>query len=91
MNKSKYVLAQLMVYINDYEFFKCVERYQGDYRIRDLSCWNQFLCMVFGQVTHRESITDIITCLNAHSKNAYHLGINQVDVVSTLIPNNAMR
>jgi hypothetical protein len=58
MNKGKYVFAQLMDFINDYEFSKCVERYQGDYRIRDLSCWNQFLCMAFGQITHRESITD---------------------------------
>lgn len=91
MNKGKYVFAQLMAYINDYEFFKCVERYQGDYRIRDLNCWNQFLCMAFGQITHRESITDIITCLNAHKKNAYHLGIKQVVVVSTLTRANEQR
>ena len=91
MNKGKYVFAQLVAYINDYEFLKCVERYQGDYRIRDLSCWNQFLCMAFGQITHRESITDIITCLDAHRKNAYHLGIKQVVAVSTLTRANEQR
>jgi len=91
MNKGKYVFAQLMDFINDYEFSKCVERYQGDYRIRDLSCWNQFLCMAFGQITHRESVTDIITCLNAHKKNAYHLGIKQVVAISTLTRANENR
>ena len=91
MNKGKYVFAQLMDFINDYEFSKCVERYQGDYRIRDLSCWNQFLCMAFGQITHRESVTDIIICLNAHKKNAYHLGIKQVVAISTLTRANENR
>jgi transposase len=91
MNKGKFVFAQLMTYVNDYEFSKCVDRYQGDYRIRDLSCWNQFLYMAFGQITHRESISDIITCLNAHQKNAYHLGIKQVVVVSTLTRANENR
>ncbi|MCX6233159.1 MAG: DUF4372 domain-containing protein [Bacteroidetes bacterium] len=91
MNKGRYVFAQLMSYINDYEFSKCVERYHGDYRIRDLNCWNQFLCMAFGQITHRESITDIITCLNAHKENAFHLGIQQVVVVSTLTRANEHR
>lgn len=91
MNKGKYVFAQLMDFINNYEFSKCVERYQGDYRIRDLSCWNQFLCMAFGQITHRESVTDIITCLNAHKKNAYHLGIKQVVAISTLTRANENR
>jgi hypothetical protein len=91
MNKGKFVFAQLMTYVNDYEFSKCVDRYQGDYRIRDLSCWNQFLYMAFGQITHRESISDIITCLNAHQKNAYHLGLKQVVVVSTLTRANENR
>lgn len=46
-----------------YEFDKCVSHYDGDYKVNDFSCWNQFLNMIFGQLTHCESIRDIITCL----------------------------
>lgn len=60
-----------------YEFDNCVNRYRGNYKIRDFSGWNQFLCMMFGQITHRESIRDIATCLKAHQNKVYHLGIKQ--------------
>lgn len=84
MNQGKYVFAQLNGFIVRYEFDKFVDRYQGNHRIRDLSCWNQFLCMMFGQLTHRESIRDIATCLRAHQNKIYHLGIKQAVSHSTI-------
>ena len=91
MNSGSYILAQISSFIVKYEFSKCVDRYKGDYKVKDFSCWNQFLCMMFGQLTHRESITDIITCLNAHKNIVYHMGIKQVVAVSTLTRANEKR
>lgn len=91
MNQGKYVFAQLNGFIVRYEFDKCVDRYQGNYRIRDFSCWNQFLCMMFGQITHRESIRDIATCLKAHQNKIYHLGIKQAVSHSTITRANENR
>ena len=91
MNQGKFVFSQLFEYINKYEFEKCVSRYQGNYKVRDFSCWSQFLYMSFGQITHRESCSDIITCLNAHRNSAYHLGIPQNVAVSTLTRANENR
>ncbi|MCK4346909.1 MAG: DUF4372 domain-containing protein [Bacteroidales bacterium] len=58
MHKGKFILAQLTDYINQYEFNKFVEMYKGNYKVKDFSCWNQFVCMMFGQLTHRESIPE---------------------------------
>lgn len=91
MNKGKFVFAQLTSLIVRYEFDKCVVRYQGDYKVKDFSCWSQFLCMIFGQLTHRESIRDIITCLKAHQNQVYHLGIKQIVAHSTLTRANENR
>lgn len=91
MIKDKFVFAQLFEYINRYEFDKCVERYQGNYKVRDFSCWSQFLYMAFGQITHRESCNNIITCLGSQRNSAYHMGIKQVVAVSTLTRANENR
>jgi hypothetical protein len=91
VNTGSYVLAQVAGFIVRHEFLKCVDRYDGDYKVKDFSCWNQFLCMMFGQLTHRESITDIITCLDAHKSAVYHMGIKQVVAVSTLTRANQIR
>jgi len=91
MNTGSYVLAQFAGFIVPHEFSKCVDRYDGNYKVKDFSCWNQFLCMMFGQLTHRESITDIITCLDAHKSAVYHMGIRQVVAVSTLTRANENR
>lgn len=91
MNKGKFVFAQLVSLIYRYEFDKCVSRYNGDYKVQEFSCWSQFLTMIFGQLTHRESIRDIITCLNAHQNKVYHLGINKVVAHSTLTRANESR
>jgi len=77
MNSGKYVFAQLLQYVNKYEFETCVKRYNGDYRVRDLNCWNLFFQLFFGQLTSRNSLRGICTCLKAHSNKLYHLGIRQ--------------
>ncbi len=84
MNSGKYVFAQVAQFINRYEFDKCVDRYNGDYHVRDLNCWNQFLQLFFGQLTSRNSLRDICVCLKAHKKKMYHLGLKQT-VGSSLI------
>ncbi len=91
MNQGKYVFAQINNFVIRYEFDKCVDRYQGNYRIRDFSCWSQFLCMMFGQLTHRESIRDIAICLKAHQNKIYHIGIKQVISHSTITRANESR
>jgi len=91
VNTGSYVLAQFAGYIVPHEFSKCVDKYEGNYKVKDFTCWNQFLCMMFGQLTHRESITDIITCLDAHKSAVYHMGIKQVVAVSTLTRANESR
>lgn len=91
MFKGQYVYNQLVSLVSRYEFDKCIDRYKGNYRTRELKCWQQFLMMLFGQLTYRESLSDIINCLEAHQSKVYHLGINRVVAVSTLSRANENR
>lgn len=91
MNSGKYVFAQLLQVINRYEFEKCVARYKGNHRVRELNCWNQFVQLFFGQLTARNSLRDICICLKAHRKKLYHLGIKQNVNQSTLSRANERR
>ena len=59
MNSGKTIFAQLMDFLPLYEFRKCVERYNGNYKVKSFSCWDQFLCLAFAQLTYRESLRDI--------------------------------
>lgn len=77
MNLGKYVFRQILDFVNQYEFNKCVNRYSGNYRVRDFKCWNQFGQLLFGQITALESIRSICTCLQAHEGQLYHLGLKQ--------------
>lgn len=80
MNTGKYVFAQLLEFVNRYEFEKIVKKYNGNYRVREFDCWNQFIQLFFGQLTNLNSLRDICLCLKAHSNKLYHLGIkNYVD------------
>lgn len=74
MNSGRTVFAQLMDRLPLAEFRRCVERYRGDYKVQSFSCLDQFLCLAFAQLTYRESLRDIETCLRAHSRQLYHLG-----------------
>lgn len=91
MNAGKYVFSQVLSISNRYEFQKCVDRYNGDYRTRGLSCWNQFAQLFFGQLTGRNGLRDICVCLNAHKDQLYHLGIKQGVNQSTLSRANENR
>jgi hypothetical protein len=91
MNSGKYVFAQLLQFVNRYEFQKCVSRYNGDHRARNLNCWNQFIQLFFGQLTSLNSLRDICLCLKAHNNKLYHLGIKQNVDQSTLSRANENR
>ena len=91
MNQGKYVFSQIMSFIDHNEFLSCVNRYNGDYKVKDFSCWKQFLCMAFGQLTHRESLSDTMVCLSANSVKLYHLGIGKGFSKSTLSKANENR
>ena len=75
MNTGQTIFSQIMSFIPKYEFDKRVIKYKGNYRIRQFSCLDQFLCMSFAQLTYRESLRDIEVCLNAQPNKLYHMGI----------------
>ena len=91
MYQGKYVFSQVMEIVSRYEFNKCVARYKGNNNLVHFKCWQQFLCMVFGQLTYRESIRDIFICLNAHKKKVYHLGLKKISNPTTLTRANKNR
>lgn len=91
MNEGKYVFSQIMSFLNHNEFNRCVERYDGAYRVRHFGCWQQFLCMAFGQLTHRESLSDTVLCLNHNASKLYHLGIGKKITITTLSRANEKR
>lgn len=91
MNQGKYVFSQIMELVSHKMFYACVDRYKGDFKSKQFSCWKQFLCMAFGQLTHRESLSDTIVCLRANAGKLYHLGIGQVIAKSTLSKANENR
>lgn len=91
MNKGKMVFSQIMDFANSDIFRNCVRRYNGDYKIKDFTCWKQFLCLAFGQLTHRQSMSDTLLCLQLNRSKAYHLGIGTVIDKSTLSRANENR
>jgi len=91
MHIGKIVFAQLMKFMPEYEFQKCVDEYKGDYRVRKFTCREHFLVMSFAQLTGRESLRDIENCLTAFSGKLYHSGISQPVSKSTLADANEKR
>jgi hypothetical protein len=91
MYRGQVVFSQLMEFIPRREFRECVQRYQGDRRVRQFSCRDQFLSMVFAQLTFRESLRDIETCLNALQPKLYHAGFRSEVHRSTLADANEHR
>ena len=91
MNQGKYVFSQIISLISHKQFQTLVRRHKGEYKVKDFSCWKQFLCMAFGQLTHRESLSDTILCLKANADKMYHLGIGNVVAKSTLSVANENR
>jgi hypothetical protein len=91
MLNDRYVFSQLMDYLPKHEFDRCVARYHGNRRIRNFSCYDQFLCLAFAQLTYRESLRDIETCLHALHKKLYHAGFRGLIARSTLADANEHR
>ena len=91
MHVGKLVFAQLTDLIHPELFRRCVRRYSGEYKVKSFSCWNQFLCMAFGQLTFRESLRDVETCLRSRQDQLYHLGIRGDVSHSTLADANRER
>ena len=91
MYTGQMVFSQLMDFLPKHEFDKCVRRYQGNYRVRKFSCLDQFRCMAFAQLTYRESLRDIETCLRAVQPKLYHVGIRGKVSRSTLADANETR
>jgi hypothetical protein len=91
MFSGQTVLAQLLSVVHPQQFRRCVERYRGEYKVRSFSCWDQFLCMAFAQLTFRESLRDIEDCLAAKAAQLYHLGLRSRICRSTLADANEHR
>jgi hypothetical protein len=91
MHTGKFVLAQLLDWIHPQQFQRCVARYRGDYKVSQFSCWSQFVCMVFAQLTWREGLRDIEACLNSRHGQLYHLGLRGPIHRSTLADANEQR
>jgi hypothetical protein len=91
MYAGKLVFAQLTDLIHPEQFRRCVRRYDGDYKVKTFSCWSQFLCMAFGQLTFRESLRDVATCLRSRRDQLYHFGIRSEVSRSVLADANRER
>jgi len=91
MNNGKYIFAQLTEFLPKRVFDNLVVRYDGDKYVRHFSCWNQMLCMIFGQLTNRDSLRDMIVTIEAHSQKTYHLGLGKKVTRSNLAKANERR
>jgi hypothetical protein len=91
MNTDRTIFSQIMDFIPRHHFNQCVRRYRGNYRMRTFSCFDQFLCMAFAQLTFRESLRDVETCLRAMRRKLYRAGFRGRIAKSTLADANEKR
>ncbi len=91
MNQGKTIFSQVIDFLPKKKFRQCVKRYDGNHRIRSFTCYDQFLCMTFAQLTYRESLRDIECCLRAMQEKLYHIGIRGKVSRSTLADANENR
>lgn len=77
MNQGKYIFAQLTKFLPQRVSDRIVKKHSGNKYVRTFTCWNQMLCMVFGQLTSRDSMRDLMLSLEAHQPKYYHLGFGQ--------------
>ena len=91
METGRTVFAQLIDFLPRYDFQQCVQRYKGNYKIKSFSCWDQFLCMAFAQLTYRESLRDIEACLRSTQHKLYHMGFRGKVSRNTLANANEIR
>jgi len=91
VNSGKTIFSQLMDFLPSSDFRRCVDRYNGNYKLQRFSCWDQFLCMAFAQLTYRESLRDIEACLRSAGTKLYHMGIRGGVARNTLANANQVR
>ncbi len=85
MNKDKYVFAQLIEFLNNDKLRRLVDKYDGNRYVKHLTCWNQLLTLMFGQLCNRESLRDVIVALEAHQSKCYHLGLGRKPIAKTTL------
>lgn len=91
MNKGKYVFSQLLSFLDPFVFLRISKKYGGDKYVKTFSCWNQLAVMMFGQLSNRESLRDLVLATHAHANKAFHLGFGRHASKSTLADANANR
>jgi hypothetical protein len=91
MNQGKYVFSQIVTFLPSRIFDRCVNNFRGDKWIKHFTCWNQLLCMMFGQLSNRDSLRDLLVCVNAHKPKHYHLGFGKSISRSNLAEANEKR
>ncbi len=91
MHKDPFVFAQLVQFIEQFKFLRIVRKYDGDKYVKSFSCWNQLLTIMFGQLTNRENLRDLIVATEAHSSKLSHLGKGKSVTRSNLSKANKQR
>lgn len=83
MNKEKYVFAQLIEFLDNNKFRHLVDKYEGNRYVKNFTCWNQLMALMFGQLSNRESLRDVVVALEAHHSKCYHLGMGSKPIAKT--------
>jgi hypothetical protein len=91
MNKDKYVFAQLVEFLDNFKFRRIVAKHASDRRVKSFSCRNQLLVMMFGQLSNRESLRDLIVAMETHNRKLHHLGMGRSVTLSNLAKANENR
>ena len=91
MNKPKYVFSQLVAFMDSDKFRHIVDKYDGNRYVKHFTCWNQLLTLMFGQLSNRESLRDLIIAIEAHYQKCYHLGLGKHVTRSNLAKSNTNR
>ena len=91
MNKGKYVFSQLLSFLDPYVFLRISKKYNGDKYVKSFTCWNQLAVMMFGQLSNRESLRDLVLATQAHASKAFHLGFGKAATRSNLSKANNNR
>lgn len=91
MNQGKYVFSQLIEFLSYNDFLSCISKFKGNYKVRTFSCWHQLLYMIFGQLSNRDSLSDLIICLQSQQNKSYHLGMGRGTSKANLAKANEKR
>lgn len=91
MNTRKYVFSQVALHLPARIFDRCVDHYGGNRYVKHFTCWNQLLCMMFGQISNRDSLSDLLVCITPHRSKFYHLGFGKNVTKSNLALANETR